>query len=103
MKKHYHLVLLINKDTYAFPGAYFEKEGVYKHNLSLMIMEAWARTLNKEFSANSQVHYPLVEFPNNGYYHLNVNSKCFEADLRTVIDRANYLAKIYSKDYTRGH
>ncbi|CAI0887319.1 inovirus Gp2 family protein [Serratia fonticola] len=101
-KKHYHLVLLFNKDTYAYPGAYFKKEDGYKHNLSLMIMEAWARTLNKGLSDNSESFYPLVEFPCNGYYHLNVNSERFDSDFRTVIYRANYLAKIYSKDYTDG-
>ncbi|MBW5980028.1 hypothetical protein CF033_24180 [Klebsiella michiganensis] len=101
-KKHYHLVLLFNKDTYAYPGTYFKKEGEYKHNLSLMIMEAWGRTLNKVLPDNSELFYPLVEFPDNGYYHLNVNSESFDSDLRGVIARASYLAKIYSKDYTDG-
>ena len=96
-KKHYHLVLLFNKDTYAYPGSYYCKEDGYVHNLSLMIMEAWVRTLNLHTQVNYQQHYSLVHFPGECYYHLNTNSQSFNTDYCAAMDRIIYLAKEHSK------
>lgn len=101
-KKHYHLVLLFNKDTYAYPGNYTSTNGEYSHNLAFMIMEAWVRTLHLHTTLNYQQFYALVAFPTNGYYHLNTNSPDFYAQYSDVINRVNYLAKEYTKDYSDG-
>ncbi|MFJ5434006.1 inovirus Gp2 family protein [Pectobacterium sp. CHL-2024] len=101
-RKHYHVALLFNRETYAYPGSYSQRNGGYSHNLSLMIMEAWARALNINNTVNPQSYYSLVEFPTNCYYHLSKNSVNFDVQLSAVIDRVNYLAKEYSKDNSDG-
>lgn len=101
-KPHYHVVLMFNKDTYAYPGTYKPKEGAYIHNLAFMIMEAWIRALNFSFLPDYTQYYSLVHFPANCYYHLNVNDVNFKNQLSDVIHRVNYLAKEYSKDYSDG-
>ncbi|TXE51173.1 inovirus Gp2 family protein, partial [Serratia marcescens] len=97
-KKHYHVVLFLNREAYPYPGNYRSVNGEYSHNLALMIMEAWVRTLG----LNHQQYYSLVEFPANCYYHLSKNSVDFNTQYASVTGRINYLAKEYSKDYSDG-
>ncbi|MEH4266400.1 inovirus Gp2 family protein [Klebsiella aerogenes] len=97
-KKHYHVALLLNREAYPYPGNYRSVNGEYSHNLALMIMEAWVRTLG----LNPQQYYSLVEFPANCYYHLSKNSAAFTTEYEAVTTRINYLAKEYSKDYSDG-
>jgi len=97
-KKHYHVVLLLNREAYPYPGNYRPVNGTYSHNLALMIMEAWVRTLG----LNHQQYYSLVEFPVNGYYHLSKNHNDFTTRYAAVTERINYLAKEYSKDCSDG-
>ncbi|MCT4737193.1 inovirus Gp2 family protein [Raoultella ornithinolytica] len=97
-KKHYHVALLLNRENYAYPGNYRSVNGEYSHNLALMIMEAWVRALE----LNHSQYYSLVEFPENGYYHLSKNSADFTTQYAAVTTRINYLAKEFSKDYSDG-
>lgn len=97
-QKHYHVALLLNRENYAYPGNYRSVNGEYSHNLALMIMEAWVRTLG----LNHSQYYSLVEFPANCYYHLSKNSADFTTQYEAVTTRINYLAKVYSKDYSDG-
>ncbi|HHA1935283.1 TPA: inovirus Gp2 family protein [Enterobacter ludwigii] len=102
-KKHYHLALLFNKDTYGYPGRYYPKNDVYKHNLAFMIMEAWGRTLDPYGFNSPELFYSLVSFPaTTCYYQLNTSKPGFDSDYQTVINRINYLAKVHSKDYSDG-
>ncbi|MGJ3448729.1 inovirus Gp2 family protein [Enterobacter sp. PTB] len=102
-KKHYHLVLLFNKDTYGYPGSYYRKNDKYKHNLAFMIMEAWGRTLDPYGFNNTEEYYSLVSFPStNCYYQLNTRKSSFDSDYQTAINHINYLAKVHSKDYSDG-
>lgn len=98
-KKHYHLVLFFNKDTYAYPGSYKpDHEGNYHHNLAYMIMESWVRALKLQKEDDYQKHYKLIHFPENCYAHLNRYSSTYLEDYENVINRLSYLAKEYSKD-----
>lgn len=97
-KKHYHVALLLNRESYAYPGNYRSVNGEYSHNLALMIMEAWVRALE----LNHSQYYSLVEFPANCFYHLSKNSADFTVQYAEVTTRINYLAKEYSKDYSDG-
>lgn len=98
-KKHYHLALFFNKDTFAYPGRYKpNKDGVYQHNLALMIMEAWIRALKLNQEENHQKHYKLVEFPENCYDHLDMNDETYLNDYNVVMNRLDYLAKEHTKD-----
>ncbi|CAI1006687.1 MULTISPECIES: inovirus Gp2 family protein [Serratia] len=101
-KKHYHVALLFNREAYAYPGSYTSTDGEYTHNLAMMIMEAWVRALGLNTCINHQQYYPLVEFPAHGYYHLSKSRNDFTAQLSTVTDRLNYLAKDFSKDNSDG-
>lgn len=102
-KKHYHLVLLFNKDTYGYPGSYYRKNDKYQHNLAFMIMEAWGRTLDPYGFNSPELFYSLVSFPATAcYYQLNTRKPGFDSGYQTVINRINYLAKVHSKDYSDG-
>lgn len=102
-RKHYHLALFINKDTYAFPGTYYpDKKGKYSHNLSLMIMDAWIRTLRLDKDVDYQKHYWLINFSDNFYYRLNKNQISFISGYPLVLDRLRYLAKNITKNYSDG-
>ncbi|EOF4703574.1 TPA: inovirus Gp2 family protein [Klebsiella michiganensis] len=101
-KKHYHVALLFNREAYAYPGSYTGTGGEHTHNLAMMIMEAWIRALGLNTVVNHQQHYPLVEFPANGYYHLSKNHNDLTTQLSDVTDRVNYLAKDFSKYYSDG-
>lgn len=101
-KKHYHVALFFNRESYAFPGSYTSTNGEYTHNLALMIMEAWMRALGLNTIVNYQQYYPLAEFPVNCYYHLSKNSDDFSTQFSAITDRVNYLAKEYSKDNSDG-
>lgn len=103
LQVHYHVALLINKDAYAYPGAFFEQGNTSSHNLSFMIMQAWVRALSLHCEDQHEKHYSLVHFPENPYYHLNSNQEDFKEKLKSVLDRLDYLAKIYSKDSSDGY
>lgn len=97
-KKHYHVVLLLNKDAYAYTGSYQSEH----HNLAYMIQEAWGRALNTGRTPDYRSYYSLVEFPTNPYYHLNTRKDGFNCDYQIVMNRVLYLAKIFSKDCSDG-
>ena len=102
-RKHYHLGLLFNKDTYAYPGTYHpDEKGQYTHNLSLMIMNAWIRTLKLDNDVDYQKHYWLVNFADNFYFHLNKNQISFLVAYPLVLGRLRYLTKDYTKNYSDG-
>lgn len=102
-RKHYHMALFLNKDTYAYPGTYHpDKNGEYTHNLSLMIMEAWVRTLKINKEKDYQKRYTLINFSDKCYYQLNKNQIGFIIGYPLVLDRLRYLAKEYSKDSSDG-
>lgn len=103
-RKHYHVALFMNKDTYAYPGTYRPSEqGGYIHNLAFMIMEAWARSLKRNSEGDSKKYYPFANFPSTCYMHLNRNEMHYEYEYKKALDWINYLAKEYSKDYSDGH
>lgn len=92
-KRHYHVVLLLNKDAYAGPGDYKKNEGT----LASMIMRAWNSALD--------VPYPeyktLVYFPDNCYYHLYHDEAFSENPFKNIIYRASYLTKLQTKRITK--
>ncbi|EMU8144924.1 inovirus Gp2 family protein [Salmonella enterica] len=101
-KKHYHVALLMNKDNYAYPGNYKPTDGVYPHNLAVMIMEAWVRALNLVRNDNYRRYYSLVHFPRHCSFHLIKYSADFKEQYQSTMERLSYFAKEYSKDYSDG-
>lgn len=101
-KKHYHVALMLNNDTYCSTGTYRPVGGVYIHNLALMIMEAWVRTLNLHTQPDYQRHYTLVHFVLEGDFTLNINDEHFSLKYEQIFQRLEYMAKLHSKDSTDG-
>ncbi|WP_417607268.1 inovirus Gp2 family protein [Oceanimonas baumannii] len=88
---HYHVLLLLNKDNFKSPGNYRS----INSGLSGMIYSAWA-------SATGLIiknAFRLVHFPENASYTLNKNTDrpTFEDEYNSLVNRALYLAKKFSK------
>lgn len=101
-KKHYHVALMLNNDTYCNTGTYCPVGDVYIHNLALMIMEAWVRTLNLHTQQNYQRYYKLVHFVLEGDFRLDINDEHFEYRYGQIFQHLEYMAKLYSKDSSDG-
>ncbi|MEH6369240.1 inovirus Gp2 family protein [Pectobacterium carotovorum] len=84
-KKHYHLVLLLNRDTWCGPGDYNDP-----NSLAGMIKQAWCSALQ----VNAQQYATLAHFPENPVSWLERGNI---AQLQQALDRASYLAKNYTK------
>ncbi|MDR9743321.1 inovirus Gp2 family protein [Proteus terrae] len=90
-QKHYHLLLLLNKDIYYTLGRYNESN----NSLSSIIQSAWCSALNINYPA----HASLVHFTEYGKYYLDGNSPSFKQDVDSLLTRVKYLAKHHTKDY----
>ena len=83
--KHYHLVLLLNRDTWCGPGNYNDP-----NSLAGMIKQAWCSALR----VDAQQFATLAHFPEDPASWL----ECGNADqLREALERASYLAKYRTK------
>lgn len=93
VQPHYHVALILNRDTYYGFGDYrFPRE-----NLAGKIYKAWARALMLETldEVMSLVHIPSSK----PYYHLNRSSIEFQEQCNSVFRRLSYLAKFETKNY----
>lgn len=93
---HYHLVLLFNKDQYAYLGNYLDHDA---NNMAIRFQKAWCSALDLDHP-----HYAeLVHFPMNCIYRFNrmdaVNREQIYADF---LFRMAYLSKMATKDIGDG-
>ncbi|MCG6202335.1 inovirus Gp2 family protein [Psychromonas antarctica] len=88
---HYHVVILLNNDTYNTLGKY----GVFGDNLYTKIVEAWATALKIEVYDTRD----LTHFPQNNIYYLKKNTVDFEAVYLSLYKRISYFAKVETKSY----
>ncbi len=88
-KKHYHVLLLLNKDTYAFLGGYSQLTG----NLAALITQAWLSALG----INDERYQSLTYFPDNPCYYLNDKTLSTDGVYAKLMVRVSYLAKVRSK------
>ena len=98
-KKHYHVLLLLNKDAYFHPGDYNRNNGT----LASLIAGAWVSSLGLSYPADRG----LVHFPTNGYYYLNSKGeKELLTSMNTQMDalkfRTAYMAKVATKNNEDG-
>lgn len=93
-KKHFHALLLLNKDVYHSLGDFNEKSG----NLSAMIRQAWCSALGLPFPGYQQ----LVHFPSGGVVYMDTKHPEFMQQQQLVLDKADYLAKEATKHYGDG-
>lgn len=88
---HYHVVLLFNKDVYAYLGNYADTEAV---NMAKRIRKAWCSALKLSFPDYAHV----VHFPENGVYWLERHSATMNCvEYRGFLLRIAYLFKLHSK------
>ena len=96
------MALLFNREVYAYPGSYTSTDGEYTHNLALMIMEAWIRTLSLNVTSDYQKHYTLVHFVKEGDFRLDKNGENFEYYYSQLERSLSYLTKLATKDSSDG-
>ncbi|WAT07370.1 inovirus Gp2 family protein [Rouxiella badensis] len=84
-KKHYHLVLLLNRDTWCSPGDYNSPD-----SLAGMIKQAWCSALQ----VDTQQFLTLAHFPVSPSSWLESGN---ETQLQQALERASYLAKDHTK------
>lgn len=65
-KWHYHVLILLNKDTYGFLGSHRDFDN--QDNLIGKIRKAWSSALNGKYDECAS----LVYIPENPIYYLNV-------------------------------
>ncbi|MGJ3348244.1 inovirus Gp2 family protein [Morganella sp. Je.2.23] len=92
---HYHLLLIFNKDAYYHLGDY----NLVEPCLRTMITTAWYSALQLELDPVIDTG-TLVHYPKNARYCINKHAYTFKADYDSLIARADYLAKEYSKQYS---
>jgi len=90
---HFHIVILLNKDTYHGLGYYGDND-----NLSSMIIEAWKSALNY-FGEEVE---RLIHFPKNPCYYIDKNHEDYHQQLEALFRRVSYLAKKRTKCYGEG-
>lgn len=91
-RKHYHLLLFLNKDVYYSLGDYRALTG----NLCAMIKQAWC-------SATRLTHPDFFSLVNFGrIFYLDRNSAEIGWQINQVAECANYLAKNVTKRYGDG-
>lgn len=88
-KKHYHVLLLLNKDAYAFLGDYRKPDG----NLAALITQAWLSALG----VNDERYQSLPYFPKNPCYYLDAKTLDTDGVYAKLMARVSYLAKERSK------
>ncbi|AMZ77719.1 MULTISPECIES: inovirus Gp2 family protein [Enterobacter] len=93
-RKHYHILLLLNKDLYRGAGRYNADDSLYA-----LIRQAWCSALGlapEQYSA-------LVNMPRNGCYYLNRKSPDYMQQVTDLLKRMEYLAKDHTKCYDDGY
>ncbi|EFM7120142.1 inovirus Gp2 family protein, partial [Escherichia coli] len=89
-KKHYHLMLLVNRDTWCRAGDY-RAPG----SLAGMIKQAWCSALGVDVGC----HATLVHFPAWPAVWLERDD---DTGFQQVLERADYLAKEHTKAHCTG-
>ncbi|EGU0782621.1 inovirus Gp2 family protein [Escherichia coli] len=84
-KKHYHLILQVNRDTWCRAGDYLGPG-----SLAGMIKLAWCSALG----VDAGCHATLATFPESPAVWLTRND---DAGFQKLLERADYLAKVHTK------
>ncbi|HEJ7040596.1 TPA: inovirus Gp2 family protein [Serratia liquefaciens] len=93
-RKHYYVLLLLNKDFYYGAGKFD-----LNHILAALIQQAWCSALN----VDREQYSALVNLTKNGMYYLNGNSSDYMQQVTDLLNRMDYLAKDHTKCYDDGY
>ena len=88
---HYHVVLLLNRDTYHILGYFTHIEG----NMAARIKKAWASALNYDVSGIGG----MVHFPENPIYYINIKGPRYDEEFADLFYRVSYFAKADTKHF----
>ncbi|WP_258557301.1 inovirus Gp2 family protein [Serratia marcescens] len=83
-RKHYHVLLLLNKDFYYGAGKFDSND-----SLAALVQQAWCSALN----VDREQYSALVNLTKNGMYYLNSNSSNYIQQVTDLLNRMDYLAK----------
>lgn len=93
---HYHLVLLFNKDVYAYLGDFTNPDA---DNMGTRIQKAWCSAID----LNYPYYASRVNFPkNHSSWFTREDALTLSPDYCEFLLRVAYLAKTYSKDVNDG-
>lgn len=93
-KKHYHVLILLNKDTYNYLGTFNEDKG----KLLTFIHQAWLSALQIKSTGRQR----LVHLPDHPCYYLYRKEGKQSDSYKALIYRTSYMAKLATKNYTDG-
>lgn len=93
-RKHYHVLLLLNKDFYYGAGKFDSND-----SLAALIQQAWCSALN----VDREQYSALANLTKNGMYYLNSNSSDYMQQVTDLLKRMDYLAKDLTKCYDDGY
>ncbi len=93
-RKHYHVLLLLNKDLYHGAGNYNADDSLYA-----LIQQAWCSALRLE----STKYRALANMTENGCFYLNRKSPNYMQEVTELLKRMEYLAKDHTKCYDDGY
>lgn len=93
-RKHYHVLLLLNKDFYHGAGSYNADDSLYA-----LIQQAWCSALGLD----TEQYSGLANMTENGCYYLNKRSPNYMQQVTELLKRMDYLAKDHTKCYDDGY
>ncbi|HHA2250019.1 TPA: inovirus Gp2 family protein [Enterobacter ludwigii] len=93
-RKHYHVLLLLNKDFYHGAGRFNADDSLYA-----LIQQAWCSALGLE----SAQYSALANMTENGCFYLNRKSPDYMQRINELLKRMEYLAKNHTKCYDDGY
>ncbi|WP_312179956.1 inovirus Gp2 family protein [Pantoea sp. CTOTU46764] len=93
-RKHYHVLLLLNKNIYKGPGN-FDSD----NSLAALIQQAWCSALSLDW----EQHRYLVHFPEKACCYLHGNSANYMQEATDLMRNIDYMVKNYSKPYGDGY
>lgn len=93
-KKHYHVLILLNRDSFNSLGSFNNDNGT----LLRFIREAWMSAINLIYPKNRE----LVEIPDNPCYFINTKDGKQHEAYKALIYRTSYFAKMTSKCFIDG-
>jgi hypothetical protein len=93
-KRHYHVLLLLNKETFNRLGSFHEDKGI----LVSLIHQAWMSALGLTYPGYRQ----LLHIPERPCYYLKAKEGDNSEAYKALIYRTSYMAKLKSKNNTDG-
>lgn len=93
-RKHYHVLLLLNKDFYHGAGNYNADDSLYA-----LIQQAWCSALGLD----AEQYSGLANMTENGCFYLNRKLPNYMQQVTELLRRMDYMAKDHTKNYDDGY